>query len=128
MSHYAEIDENNVVTRVIVAEQPVIDSGALGEPSNWVQTSYNTRGGVHYTTNSNEPDGGVALRKNYAGKGFTYDKDRDAFISPKPFESWILSEDTCCWEPPVPYPAHKKSYLWDENSKTWEKETGNLNK
>ncbi|SVD42628.1 uncharacterized protein METZ01_LOCUS395482, partial [marine metagenome] len=93
-----------VVTRVIVAEQPVIDSGALGDPSNWIKTSYNTKGGVHYAPNSNEPDGGVALRKNYAGKGFTYDKDRDAFISPKPFESWILSEDTCCWEPPVPYP------------------------
>ena len=137
MSHYAEIDENNVVTRVIVAEQPVIDSGALGEPSNWIQTSYNTRGGVHYTPNSttcrdgcnssgpssSAPDGGVALRKNYAGKGFTYDKDRDAFISPKPFESWVLNEDSCCWEPPVPYPADKKSYLWDENSKTWEKET-----
>ena len=137
MSHYAEIDENNVVTRVIVAERPVIDSGALGEPSNWIQTSYNTKGGVYYTPNSttcrdgcnssgpssSALDGGVALRKNYAGKGFTYDKDRDAFISPKPFESWILSEDTCCWEPPVPYPADKKSYLWDENSKTWEKET-----
>ena len=123
MSHYAEIDENNVVTRVIVAEQPVIDSGALGDPSNWIKTSYNTKGGVHYAPNSNEPDGGVALRKNYAGKGFTYDKDRDAFISPKPFESWILSEDTCCRDPPVPYPADKKSYVWDENSKTWEKET-----
>ena len=123
MSHYAEIDENKVVTRVIVAEQPVIDRGALGVPSNWLQTSFNTKGGVHYAPNSNEPDGGVALRKNYAGKGFTYYKDRDAFISPKPFESWILSEDTCCWEPPVPYPADKKSYLWDENSKTWEKET-----
>ena len=121
MSHFAQIDNNNVVTRVIVAEQPVIDSGALGEPSNWIQTSYNTKGGVHYAPNSNEPDGGVALRKNYAGKGFTYDKDRDAFISPKPFESWALNEDTCCWEPPVPYPADKKRYGWNENGQSWDK-------
>jgi hypothetical protein len=121
MSHYAEIDNNNVVTRVIVAEQPVIDSGALGDPSNWIKTSYNTKGGVHYAPNSNEPDGGVALRKNYAGKGFTYDKDRDAFISPKPFESWALNEDTCCWEPPVPYPADKKRYGWNENGQSWDK-------
>jgi len=121
MSHFAQIDNNNVVTRVIVAEQPVIDSGALGEPSNWIQTSYNTKGGVHYAPNSNEPDGAVALRKNYAGKGFTYDKDRDAFISPKPFESWALNEDTCCWEPPVPYPADKKHYGWNENGQSWDK-------
>ncbi len=121
MSHFAQIDNNNVVTRVIVAEQPVIDSGALGEPSNWIQTSYNTKGGVHYAPNSNEPDGAVALRKNYAGKGFTYDKDRDAFISPKPFESWALNEDTCCWEPPVPYPADKKRYGWNENGQSWDK-------
>jgi|TARA_B110001454_G_scaffold198314_1_gene202363 hypothetical protein len=127
MSHYAEIDENKVVTRVIVAEQSVIDSGALGDPSNWLQTSYNTRGGVHYAPSSGEPDGKIALRKNYAGKGFTYDKDRDAFISPKPFESWVLKEDSCCWEPPVPYPADKKNYWWDENGQTWAKETENKN-
>jgi hypothetical protein len=121
MSHFAQIDNNNVVTRVIVAEQPVIDSGALGEPSTWLQTSYNTKGGVHYAPNSSTPDGAVALRKNYAGKGFTYDKDRDAFISPKPFESWALNEDTCCWEPPVPYPADKKRYGWNENGQSWDK-------
>ena len=121
MSHFAQIDNNNVVTRVIVAEQPVIDSGALGEPSTWLQTSYNTKGGVHYAPNSSTPDGAVALRKNYAGKCFTYDKDRDAFISPKPFESWALNEDTCCWEPPVPYPADKKRYGWNENGQSWDK-------
>ena len=123
MSHFAQIDNNNVVTRVIVAEQPVIDSGALGEPSTWLQTSYNTRGGVHYAPNSNTPDGAVALRKNYAARGFTYDKDRDAFISPKPFESWVLNEDSCCWEPPVPYPAdmYEEAVRWDEIGQSWHK-------
>jgi len=79
MSHFAEIDSSNIVLRIIVAEQDFIDSGAVGDKNNWIQTSYNTQGGVHYAPNSNTPDGGVALRKNYAGEGYTYDATRDAF-------------------------------------------------
>ena len=84
MSHFAKINNDGIVQRVIVADQDFIDSGVVGDAINWVQTSYNTRGGVHYAPNSHEPDGGVALRKNYAGKGYTYDSDKDAFIAPKP--------------------------------------------
>jgi hypothetical protein len=93
MSHFAKI-ENNIVTQVIVAEQDFIDTGILGDPSQWIQTSYNTRGGVHL-------NGGTPLRKNYAGIGYTYDSVLDAFIPPKPHASWLLNEDTCQWHPPV---------------------------
>ena len=102
MSHFAEISgSNNVVTRVIVAEQDFIDSGAVGTGSNWIQTSYNTRGGVHYGQNG-QPDGGTQLRKNYAGIGYTYNTSRDAFYPPQPEPSgsipYILNEDSCLWE------------------------------
>ena len=120
MSHFAEIDNNNIVQRVIVAAQDYIDSGVVGNPDNWVQTSYNTRGGVHYAPNSNEPDGGVALRKNYAGIGDTYDESKDAFIAPKPHPSWILNEDTCLWETPIPYPDDGKRYKWNEDDQSWD--------
>ena len=119
MSHFAEINNENIVQRVIVAEQDFIDSGAVGDANNWVQTSYNTRGGIHYAPNSNEPDGGVALRKNYAGKGYTYDKTRDAFIPPKPFSSWGLNEETCSWDSPTPRPDDDKRYGWDEDTISW---------
>ena len=118
--HFAEIDENNIVKRVIVAEQDFIDSGAVGDSSNWIQTSYNTRGGVHYTPNSDEPDGGIALRKNYAGIGYTYDKDRDAFYQPQPYPSWLLNEDSCQWESPVPHPDDDKRYNWNEENQSWD--------
>ena len=106
MGHFAEISgSKNVVIRVIVAEQSFIDSGAVGASSNWVQTSYNTRGGVHYGVNesgSYEPDGGIQLRKNYAGVGYTYNTGSDAFISPQPEPSasipYVLNEDSCLWE------------------------------
>ena len=106
MSHFAEISgSNNIVTRVIVAEQDFIDSGAVGIVSNWVQTSYNTHGGVHYGVNesgSYVADGGTQLRKNYAGFGYTYDESRDAFIEPQPEPSasisYVLNEDSCIWE------------------------------
>ena len=97
MSHFAKV-EDGVVTNVIVAEQDFIDTGAMGDPSQWVQTSYNTYLGVHYAPNSMTPDDGTPLRKNYAGFGYTYDAERDAFIPPKPFPSWKLNEDTCDWE------------------------------
>ena len=120
--HFAEIDENNIVKRVIVAEQDFIDSGAVGDSSNWIQTSYNTRGGVHYAPNSHEPDGGIALRKNYAGIGFIYDKDRDAFYLPQPYPSWLLNEDSCQWEPPIPRPDVDKPYKWNEENQSWDLE------
>ena len=118
MGHYAKV-EDGLVTQVIVAEQDFIDTGAMGDPSLWIQTSYNTRGGVHYAPNSDTPDEGVALRKNYAGRDYTYDTERDAFIAPKLFASWTLNEDTCCWEPPVPYPDDGKFYEWDEETTNW---------
>ena len=102
MSHFAEIDNNNIVQRVIVAEQDFINSGAVGDSFRWVQTSYNNN-----------------FRKNYAGKGYTYDKTRDAFIPPKPFPSWLLNEDTCRWNAPVPYPDDGKMYNWDEDTTSW---------
>jgi hypothetical protein len=107
MSHFAQI-ENGIVTRVIVAEQDAIDSGMFG--SGWVQTSYNTYGGQH-------PEG-RPLRKNYAGIGYTYDEQRDAFIPPQPFPSWTMSEDTCLWSAPTPMPTDG-AYSWDEPTTSW---------
>lgn len=121
MGHYAEIDENNIVLQVIVAEQDFIDSGFVGDPVKWIKTSYNTFGGIHYDPETNLPseDQSKALRKNYAGIGFTYDPVRDAFISPKPYPSWILNEETCLWDPPSNPPDDGKYYEWDEDSLSW---------
>ena len=119
MSYFAEIDENNSVKRVIAISQENINTGNWGSPETWVQTSYNTKGGVHYAPDSNTPDGGVALRKNYAGAGYTYDATRDAFYLPQPFASWTLEEDTCQWKPPVAYPDDEKTYSWDETNTVW---------
>jgi hypothetical protein len=112
MSHFAQIDENNIVTQVLVIEQDVVDTGLFGEPSSFVQTSYNTYGGVHKL-------GGTPLRKNYAGIGYTYDSQRDAFIPPKPFDSWVINEDTCQWDAPVAKPDDGKMYNWDEATTSW---------
>jgi hypothetical protein len=112
MSHFAQIDGNNIVTRVLVIEQEVVDTGLFGEPSSFVQTSYNTHGGVHSL-------GGTPLRKNYAGIGYTYDSSRDAFIPPKPYNSWVLNEDTCLYEAPTPMPTDDKRYSWDEETTSW---------
>jgi len=122
MSHFAEINNDNIVQRVIVADQDFIDSGAVGDANNWVQTSYNTRGGVHYAPNSNTPDEGVAFRKNYAGVGYTYDESRDAFIGPKSYASWVLDEDTCQWVAPVDFPDDGELYIWNEETVTWDLE------
>lgn len=108
MSHFAKV-ENGIVTQVIVAEQDVIDSGLFG--TGWVQTSYNTHGGQH-------PEG-RPLRKNYAGIGFTYDNQRDAFIPAQPFPSWLLNEETCLWDAPTPCPTDGKFYSWDETTTSW---------
>ena len=120
MAHYARIHGvTHKVEQVIVAEADFIQ--VLPDRDFWIQTSYNTRGGVHYKPESNEPssDQSKALRKNYAGIGYTYDRERDAFISPKPYESWLLNDDTCLWEAPVPYPNDGKSYYWDEDTQSW---------
>lgn len=106
MSHFAKI-ENGIVTQVIVAEQDFIDT----IDGKWIQTSYNTYAGQH-------PEG-RPLRKNYAGIGYTYDSERDAFIPPKPFDSWVLNEDTCLWEAPVPMPEDDKIYTWNEETLFW---------
>ena len=119
MAHFAQINEENIVTQVIVAEQDFINTGAVGDPSKWIQTSYNTRAGVHYGPDG-LPDSGVALRKNYAGIGYTYDAGRDAFIPPKPFASWILDEETCIYTPPVGMPTDGKMYVWNETTTSWD--------
>ena len=105
MSHWAEIDENNIVLRVLVGNNSEPDEGeafmnSLG--GTWVKTSYNGN-----------------IRKNYAGIGFSYDEGRDAFIAPQPYASWILDEETCRWEPPVPYPTDGIVYNWDEETTDW---------
>lgn len=117
MAHFAKV-ENGVVVEVIVADQAFIDSGAVGD--GWIQTSYNTRGGVHYGPDG-KPDGGVALRKNYAGIGGVYDAVRDAFYDQQPYPSWILDEATCYWNAPVPLPADSDVvyYKWDEATVSW---------
>ncbi len=102
MSHFAEINTDNIVQRVIVAEQDFINSGAVGDSFNCVQTSYNGN-----------------FRKNYAGTGYTYDKARDAFIAPQPYPSWTLVEATCQWEAPVAYPTDGKMYTCDEDTTNW---------
>jgi len=103
MSHFAKLDNNNIVTQVIVAEQDFINSGHVGDSFRWVQTSYNNN-----------------FRKNYAGVGYTYDRVRDAFIPPQPYPSWILNEDTCRWDAPVPYPDADNKYTWNEEITNWD--------
>lgn len=119
MAHYAQVI-NGTVTQVIVAEQDFIDTGAVGDPSQWVQTSYNTHGGVHRL-------GGTPLRKNYAGIGYVYDAVRDAFYAPRPYPSWNLNEETCYWEAPTPVPEAVQPtettegtyYVWEEETVSW---------
>jgi hypothetical protein len=118
MAHYAFLDENNIVTEVIVGKNEGEEGidweqhyGAFrGQPCK--RTSYNTYGGVH-------SGGGTPYRKNYAGIGFTFDAERDAFIPPKPYASWLLNEDSCLWNAPVPYPDDGKRYQWDEATLSW---------
>lgn len=112
MSHFARI-ENGIVTQVIVAEQDFIDTGVVGDPNTWIQTSYNTYGGQHKL-------GGTPLRKNYAGVGYSYDSGRDAFIPPKPYASWTLDETTCLWTAPKTKPTDGV-YTWDETQQDWTK-------
>ena len=115
MTHFAKI-ENDIVTQVIVAEQDFINT-LDGE---WIQTSYNTRGGIHYGQDG-QPDDSVALRGNHAGIGYTYDRMNDVFYSPQPYSSWTLNKTTWTWEAPVPYPTDETThiYFWDEETKEW---------
>lgn len=124
MSHFAKV-ENGIVTNVIVAEQEFINTGALGDPSQWVQTSYNTYHGVHYGPDR-KPDGGVALRGNYAGVGAIYDAVHDVFYPPRPKDhnniecaSWTISAPNWTWTPPIPMPTGEDNYYWDETKQTW---------
>ena len=111
MAHWAEVDENNIVLRVLVGDNndPNGDEGYQWLLDNlggtWIKTSYHNN-----------------IRKNYAGIGFTYDEQRDAFIAPKPFDSWILDEETCRWQAPIPYPSDGFSYFWNESEVAWELE------
>ena len=102
MSHFAKINNSNIVTEVLVADKDFINSGVVGDEFLWVQTSYND-----------------TFRKNFAGVGMTYDKTRDAFIEPKPYPSWTLVEDTCQWEAPTAMPDDGKMYTWDEATTNW---------
>jgi len=127
MAHYAFLNMQNIVTEVIVGKDET------DGPTNWEihygnfreqvckRTSYNTKGGVYYDPATGEPgaDQSKAFRKNYAGIGYTYDHSRDAFITPKPYESWILNEETCQWESSVPKPDNINTYRWDEDSLSW---------
>lgn len=113
MAHYAKV-ENGVVTQVIVADQEFIDSAVLGH--GWVQTSYNTRGNVHYGQDG-QPDGGVALNKNYAGVGYTW--DGIGFAAPQPFPSWTLNSNSYVWEAPVSCPNDGRVHTWNENQQQW---------
>jgi hypothetical protein len=132
MAHFAQIDSNNIVTQVIVvADADTADAQGNHMESiglafcqrliggNWKQTSYNTHGGVHAL-------GGTPFRKNYAGLGYTYDANRDAFIPSKPYESWVLNESSCLWDSPIPYPTDvgtpeaSKRYTWNESTKAWD--------
>ena len=127
MAHYAFIDVDNTVTEVIVGRD---ENETVDGVSDWeahygdfrgqtcVRTSYNTRGGVHYTDGEPSEDQSQAFRFNYAGIGFTYDEARDAFIPPQPYASWVLDEDTCLWVAPIAYPA-EGDHVWDEQAGDW---------
>jgi len=124
MSHYSKV-VNGVVERVIVAEAEFFNTFIDTTPGQWIQTSYNTRGGVHYGQDGN-PDNGVALRANFAGPGFIYDSKNDVFYAPRPLDrngiscaSWTISAPTWLWTPPTPNPGNFVSHEWDEPTKTW---------
>jgi hypothetical protein len=125
MAHFAKLDENNFVIDVIVLDDAHESQGEtyiindLNLNGKWIQTSYNSRGNVHYDPNTGKPSGKPALRKNYACIGYYYDSILDAFIPPKPYDSWQLNESSGLWSPPKPYPNDGKPYFWDEGSKEW---------
>ena len=111
MAHYAKVN-SGIVEQVIVAEAEFFDTFVDSSPGEWIQTSYNTHGGVHSS-------GGTPLRKNFAGIGYTYDTARDAFYAPSPYASWVLNEDSCIWEAPTAMPDDDNTYRWDEETTAW---------
>jgi len=117
MSHFAKVLDGKVI-HVIVAEPEFFQTFVDSSPGTWLQTSYNTRGGVHYGADG-QPDGGVALRGNYAGVGYTYDVAHDVFYAPQPYVSWVLNQTTWLWDAPTLYPTDGKLYQWDEPTKSW---------
>lgn len=117
MSHFAKCLDGKVI-QVIVAEPEFFDTFVDSSPGQWIQTSYNTRGGVHYGPDG-EPDSGETLRGNYAGIGYTYDFVNDVFYAPQPFPSWVLNQTTWLWDAPVAYPADGQPYIWDEATVGW---------
>ena len=126
MAHYAKVRQGKVV-KVIVADASFFDNFIDDSPGTWIQTSYNTRGGVHYEPNSNTPseDQSGSLRGNYAGIGFTYDRTLDVFYSEQPYTSWNLNTGSFLWESPVEYPtgdttgSYTGSYSWNEDQQNW---------
>lgn len=128
MSYFANVptltDGKGIVNDVLAAEQDFIDSGAVGDSSLWWETSYNTHGNVHYGPDG-QPDGGVALRANYAGIGYTLDTTvvlngiTGVFYAPQPYPSWTLNTETYLWEAPIPMPNNGKLYLWNESTQSW---------
>lgn len=122
MPHFAKLNEQNIVIFVTVGRDE--DEGkevdlSLRTGETYKQTSYNTYGGVHYTNGSPSQDQSKAFRKNYAGLGYVYDEQKDAFIAPKPFASWVLNNESCLWEAPVELPSDGKQYYWDEDTLSW---------
>ena len=130
MAHFAELDESNTVLRVIVIEHAELVRGLWGDPERWVQCSYNTKGGVHFTNGQASEDQSKALRKNFPLLGAKYDPDRDAFINPSLYPSWVLNETSCLWEPHIPKPEDQTDsyYLWDEETVSWVKNKKIANK
>ena len=117
MSYFAKVSDS-IVVQVISAELDFFETFVDTSPGEWIQTSFNTRGGKHYGQDGLE-DSGVALRKNWAGVGFTYDATRDAFIAPQPYPSWTLNDTTCLWSAPTAYPDDGKNYTWNEDTTNW---------
>lgn len=124
MAHFAKV-VNGIVTQVIVAEPEMFDTFIDTSPGEWIQTSYNTMGGIHYNSETGEPseDQSKALRKNFAGIGYTYNAQLDAFIPPKPYNSWILDNTTGTWKAPVDRPTDGNVYIWNEAEQSWEQMT-----
>jgi len=122
MAHFAKLGKGNIVEKVEVVANDIATTEQAGmdflnnlykSRDVWKMTSYNTRGGIHRL-------GGTPFRKNYAGIGYSYDQTRDAFIAPRPYDSWTLNEDTCLWEAPIAYPNDNQRYKWNEANQTWD--------
>ena len=122
MAHFAKLDSNNIVVTVLHGRDQDNENELTSRTGDvYKQTSYNTRGNVHYNSETGLPsdDQTKAFRKNYAGIGYVYDSSRDAFYAPKPYNSWTLNEDSCIWDPPTPYPDDGNIYIWSEETTSW---------